>query len=535
MGENRPFQLRLAHKMILLIGLLITVVFCIMGVFVYSFFSDALERQVGQNALNVSKTVANMPEIVQAFEEEDPASIIQPLVTSIRDETGAEFVVVGNTDEIRYSHPNPERIGEQMIGSDNERALQHGEAYVSSEEGSLGLSIRGKTPIYSEDGEIIGVVSVGFLMENVNQIIAQYSKELWYVLAGLTALGFIGAVVIAYHIKRILFGLEPSEIAQLFLQKETILQSTYEGIIAMDQQGHATLVNKAAKDILTNGKNDDYPDEFYIKKLLPEQMLKNVLSDGKSTFNNEIAMEQSTIVLNVVPIFQDQKPFGAVASFHNKSEIEYLTEELSRTKQYTDTLRAQTHEFSNKLLTISGLLQMNQVKKAIEYIQEETNVQQQRIHFLIKHVSDPMIAGLLLGKFNQANELKVSMHIDPDSHLTTSLSPKQKNVLFTVLGNLIENAFEAVKHEHSAGEGQVDIHFTDIGEDIIFEVEDNGPGIPAPIDDTIFEKGFTTKTGENRGVGLALSKQAVHDIGGSIYIEQGELEGACFVLTLPKR
>src|SRR5699024_11718984 len=75
--------------------------------------------------------------------------------------------VIGNQDEIRYAHPLEDRIGKQMVGDDNERALQKGESYVSRSKGSIGLSIRGKTPII-KDGEIVGVVSVGYLLDDIN-------------------------------------------------------------------------------------------------------------------------------------------------------------------------------------------------------------------------------------------------------------------------------------------------------------------------------------------------------------------------------
>src|SRR5690625_2430826 len=142
MGKNIKFNLKI--KMIILISLLIIGIFIIIGLFLRSFLSTKMEDQIGKRALSVAHSVANMPELREAFYLEIPASVIQEMVTPIQQDTGAEFIVVGNKEGIRYSHPEPDHLGKKMVGGDNERALARGESYVSKRTGSLGLSIRGK-------------------------------------------------------------------------------------------------------------------------------------------------------------------------------------------------------------------------------------------------------------------------------------------------------------------------------------------------------------------------------------------------------
>lgn len=129
--------LSLKSKMIILISLLILGIFILLTWFLHSFISNTIEDQVGKRALSVAQSVANIPEISSAFELNHPASVIQEIVAPIQEETAAEFIVVGNKEGIRYSHPDPGRIGEKMIGGDNARALQEGEAYVSQSEDHL--------------------------------------------------------------------------------------------------------------------------------------------------------------------------------------------------------------------------------------------------------------------------------------------------------------------------------------------------------------------------------------------------------------
>lgn len=531
-SHNKRRPLKLLHKMILLMSVLLIISISTAAVFVFVVLSDTLEERVGDNALNLAITVANIPEIQEAFNSENPETIIQPIVDPMREQTDAEFIVVGNTEEIRYSHPEQARIGEQMIGADNERALLAGESYISREEGSLGPSIRGKTPIYDETGTIIGVVSVGFLINEVNDTINAFRSEITILLGFLLTISILGAVFIAYHIKKQLFGLEPVEISQLYLQKEMILQATYEGIIAFDHYLQPTLINKAASTIADSLRYlPEAEKENYLVGLVPVSMVENVYRSGESLSKQEIPFENTTLILSLIPIKRGQKPVGVVASFHHKSELDIMAEELSQTLQYADTLRAQAHEFFNKLFTISGMLQLGKKEEAVQYIQEETNIQQSRLQFFIKNVSDPALAGLLMGKYNQASELKTAMHIDENSSLTCPLSEKQRKTLLTVMGNLIENAFDALTGNPDP---QVWIHFHDAGDNIMIEVEDNGPGVSEDAAASIFQKGVTTKEGKSRGIGLHLCHVQVQEAGGTIYVEEGEYGGACFIAVIPK-
>ncbi|WP_252314708.1 sensor histidine kinase [Sinobaca sp. H24] len=528
----KRFPLKLLHKMILLMSVLLVISIGTAAFFVFVVLSDSLEKNVGDNALNLAITVANIPDIQEAFSRENPEAFIQPIVDPMREQTDAEFIVVGNTEEIRYSHPEQNRIGEQMIGADNERALLGGESYVSREEGSLGPSIRGKAPVYDEDGTIIGVVSVGFLVNEVNDTINAFRTEIMILLAFLLTVSIIGAVFIAYHIKKQLFGLEPAEISQLYLQKETILQTTYEGIIAFDRHFKPTLINHAASTIAASLQYSHRDEkENYLVGLIPASLVEDVYHSGESLSKQEIPFDNTTLILSLIPIKHEKEPVGAVASFHHKSELDVMAKELSQTLQYADTLRAQAHEFFNKLFTISGMLQLGKKEEAVQYIQEETNIQQSRLQFFIKNVSDPALAGLLLGKYNQASELKTAMHIDEESSLASPLSEQQRRTLLTVIGNLIENAFDALAGQPDPA---VWIHFHDAGDNIIIEVEDNGPGISEDVADSLFEKGITTRQEKGRGIGLHLCHIQVKEAGGFIYVEEGEYGGACFIAVIPK-
>ncbi|PSL41851.1 two-component system CitB family sensor kinase [Planomicrobium soli] len=525
--------LNLKSKMIGLIGLLIIAIIFFMGIFLHHFITDTLKTQLGDQALSVAESVAHNPAIAEAFRSNDPAAQIQPLVSPIQQATSAEFIVVGNKDEIRYSHPNPEEIGKKMVGEDNQRALQHGESYVSEATGSLGNSLRAKVPIYS-GSEIIGVVSVGFLADNIQALIGNYKQETWLMLLVIGLVSLLAAIGIATYIKNSLYGLEPEEISELLFQKETILQSTHEGIIAVNENGQITLLNQMAKLLLFGGEvTDKTLIGEPIQRVLPTSDLPVILKTQESRYDKEQQYGNHVVYVNSGPIYNGGTLIGAVSTFRNKTEIDKLTKELFQIKQYANALRAQTHEFSNKLYTISGLLHLNKKEEVLKFIRMEQDAQQEWIHQLIEKVSDPLVSGILLGKINQASEQQVQMTIDPESSLKTPLTDLQRQALLTALGNLVDNSLDAVKEKPATGR-HISLYFTDVGDDILFEIDDSGSGIPDDALPKLFDTGFSLKNGADRGYGLSTTNQLIARAGGVMHVEESELGGACFVVSIPK-
>lgn len=532
-GLNNPVKkFNLTLKMILLICLLIGGIFVMFGLFLRSFITETIEDQVGKRALSVAESVANMPEVKEAFQKEDPASVIQDIVSPIRKQTGAEFIVVGNRKGIRYSHPEPDRLRKRMVGGDNEQALSHGESYISKRVGSLGLSMRGKVPIYDDNHAVIGLVSVGFLNTDIQGIIKRQSKSLWFTMFGIVLLGVTGAIFIAYYIKKLLFHMEPEEISHMLAQKEAILHSTHEGILAVDHLGMITMMNTAAQRILSKQGEKDYTGRS-IREIWPHTNLFAVLKNGESHYNREMVLGGSIVLVNHLPIHRGGMIAGVVSTFQKKTDIAHITQELSQVKQYASAQRAQTHEFSNKLYIILGLLELEKDQEAIEFIRKEMNIQQAWSHLLFAYIADPTMQGLLQGKFNQASELGIRMMMQPESQLTYRLSAKKSEALLTGIGNLLENAVEAVKH-HEGTKREISIFITDIGEDVIAEIDDSGPGIDQKAAAHIFTQGFSTKSDARRGTGLALTKHVLENVNGALMLEESDLGGACFVLVIPK-
>lgn len=525
---KRSFRL----QVMLLVGLLLAGMLLAQGTYLNLRKAEIISQQMGERALAVAKTVASMPQIINAFEISDPSFIIQPLAERIRHETGARYVVVGNAQSIRYSHPIPERIGQPMVGGDNDQALIHGQSYVSEATGSLGAAMRGKAPIWDEEGNIIGLVSVGFMMDRVAMDVARYNSFGWGLVALMVCLGFAGAYWLSQHLKKVILGLEPYEIARLAMEKEAILQSIHEGILAINREGHITLVNQQARRFLN--LNDEHvllgqP----IREVVPNSRLLEVLRRGEQEFDQEMWLGDHPVVVNRVPILHEGEIEGAVATFRSRREIVDLSHALTQASRDVDMLRAQAHEFSNKLYTISGLLQLQRIEEALALIHQETERAQAQMSFLMRNVADAVLSGTLLGKLTRARELGVTLEIDEQSSLSCPLTPTGQEVLMSVVGNLLDNACHAALHG-PRNDPRVRLFFTDLGEQLLIEVEDNGPGVPAEFTESIFQEGFSTKTGKHQGIGLALVTRLCRQHGGAVTLEESELGGACFIAVLDR-
>jgi two-component system CitB family sensor kinase len=525
--------LKLHHKLIVLIGLLLCLVVIVMGAIFHDMEVKMLKEQIGQRALTLAETIALSPEIQKGFDTPNPSGIIQPFAEKIRKKTQAEFIVVGNKDGIRYSHPLPERLGKKMIGGDNGEVLK-GMSIISEAVGSLGPSLRGKAPIFNKEKEVIGVVSVGFAISDIEEMTVVYRNRIILFAALILIIGTFGAAMIGYSVNKALFGLKPKEIGRLYMEKQAILESIREGLVAVNAKGEMTVINHTALDLL-DLKSGEGVLGRKIFDFLPGSRLLEVIRSGQAEYDQEMMMGDNIVVANRLPVRgYDGTVIGAVASFRNKSELYKLTEELSQVKQYAEALRAQTHEYSNKLYMISGLIQLESYQQAIELITRESDIHQNLFQFIMKEIPDTMVGGLLIGKFNRASELKVQLDIDRESSFSDIPPSIDRNDLVLIISNLIDNAMEAVL-EIASPNKCVKVFFTDLGEDLIIEVEDNGVGISEKHAQQIFEMGFSTKATENRGFGLALVKKAMERLGGYMTFHEAGLSGTVFTAAIPKQ
>lgn len=488
----------------------------------------ATEDSQAEKAKTIAHIVANDSIVINGLVGKADNPAIQTYTNRILKNTGVQFIVVMDMDGIRKSHPDPQKIGRHFIGGDEGPALK-GKEHVSLAEGTLGISMRVFVPIFSETGEQLGAVAVGISADNVKERVKE-SRHIIYIGVGVGVLvGIIGAILLARHIKKSLFGLEPHRIAKILEERNTMLQSVKEGIIAVDKEARVTLINNEAKRLF---KKSGLEENFIGKDVelyMPNSRIKEVLQTGEVQLNEEQNIYGITIVTNRVPLYVKGEIVGAIATFRDKTEIRKLAEELTGIRLYAEALRAQSHEFMNKMHVVLGLTHMKQYEELQRYISGMVSEHQYEIGGVMKRIKSPVFAGFLLGKLSYAREKNIKLIISEDSYMPEIDDESITHELITIVGNLIDNALEAVMN---CEKKQVEIEIQH-GDILTITVQDTGKGIQEKEIEELFTKGYSTK-GDNRGYGLYLVKESIQRIKGEIHMHSLVGKGTTITIEIPK-
>ncbi|MBJ8835672.1 two-component system sensor histidine kinase DcuS [Citrobacter freundii] len=525
--RKRP--MKLGTTVILMVSAVLFSVLLVVHLIYFSQISNMTREALASKALAVARTLANSPEIRQGLMKKPEESGIQAIAQAVNKSNDFLFIVVTDMQSIRYSHPEAQRIGQPFKGDDILLALQ-GKENVAINRGFLAKALRVFTPIYDEHHRQIGVVSIGLELSRVTeQINNSRGSIIWSILFGVLV-GLLGTWVFVKVLKRILFGLEPYEISNLFEQRQAMLHSIKEGVIAVDECGEVTLINQAAQELLDYHKSQDDAQLSTLSHAWSQVVdFSQVLHDGTPRRDEEIMVKDRLLLINTVPVLSNGKIIGAISTFRDKTEVRKLMQRLDGMVNYADALRERSHEFMNKLHVILGLLHLKSYKQLENYILKTANNYQEEIGSLLGKIKSPVIAGFLLSKINRTSDLGHSLVISNESQLPENSNEDQVAVLITVLGNLIENALEALGQE-PGGEISVSLHYRHGW--LHCEVNDDGPGIAPENIEHIFEKGVSSK-GTERGVGLALVKQQVENVGGNISVESEPRIFTQFFVQLP--
>ncbi|MEQ0876857.1 sensor histidine kinase [Enterobacter vonholyi] len=516
MSDLQPFlpTRKRPMKLNTLVTLMVCAIIASVLLVVFALYSVQITRatrdDVKDTALGIARTLADSPEIQRGLMQAPQENIIQPIAQAVTKRNDLLFTVVTDMRGIRYSHPNEALLGLHFIGDDLTPALE-GKENVSVNRGALAEALRVFTPVYDGQHEQIGVVVVGISLNKVEEQIARGRlNAVWTILFSIfmSSMAIWGLVRV---LKRILFGLEPYEISALFEQRQAMLQSLREGVLAVDLHGRVTMINQTAREILLlpSGKQTENASAPLLASL------RDVSKTGVARQDQEISCNGRLLLCNMVPVKSQDRVIGAITTFRDKTEISQLMQRLDGMVNYVDALRAHTHEFMNKLHVILGLLNIKRYDKLEEYILQTAHHYQTDIGTIQSKVKSPVVAGFLLGKINRAKEAGVTLTLADESQIPDTASEEQVAVLITALGNLIENALDAMEGQQE-GEIGLLLHYQNGW--LSCEVSDDGPGIDPTQLESIFTKGFSTK-GENRGVGLFLARQQIQNLGGDISVE----------------
>jgi CitB family two-component system sensor histidine kinase MalK len=518
----------LQSVIILFVCLVVAFSLLITDILISTRVAKGTEESQAEKARNVARMIAHSPLIIEAMSGKRDQKDIQSFTNDITKATNVYFIVVMDMKGIRKSHPDPKKIGQPFAGGDEGPVLR-GHEHISIAKGSLGPSLRSFTPIKDAAGKQIGAVAVGISLDNVNSAVNKSRQGIFIGTIIGVIIGIIGAVILARYIKKILLGLEPFAISKLLEERSAMLQSVREGIVAVDQDSNITLVNRAALKLFEKAGLNDSPVGKNIEEYMSSTRLSELLKTGTAELDEEQNLNGITILTNRVPVIVGHNVVGAIATFRDKTELQVLAEQLTGVRNYADALRAQSHEFMNKLHVILGMVHMGYYDKAVEYINETVNHRMNEIGSVTKRIKDPVLAGFLIGRLSNARESGVELAVSCENQVPQPADSDVTHELITIVGNLIDNAIDAVSE---CDIKNITVTFDYADEILTIEVKDTGKGMSEQLQDKIFEKGYSTH-GENRGYGLYLVSQAVKKLEGELILSSKPGKGTVFAIYVP--
>lgn len=490
-----------------------------------------------RNLKNIAETIARSPLLISEtrYSSDVLTDYIDPLKDVLDD---IDVISVVDAEGKRIYHSNHLLIGTEYDGAIPKFESNENQFYASDASGPSGSQRRAYAAIYDKNGNYSGFVMAILLMENIREEFVQT----FFIFALITVAAILIELMISAelssNIRSKLMGHEPDVFSAMYRIRDNILESLDEGVIAVDEAGTVQFINQSAALMLKNAVNDE---EFSPGQKMEDtengRKLLRILRSGEKEFNiQERSIDNADILIDRIPIREENQVKGVIGILHNRTEYTKLMEDLTGTRYLVDSMRANNHDFTNKLHVILGLIQMEMYEEAISYIENITIVQRETISSIMKAVDDPALAALLIGKTARASELNIRFSLQEGAGYSSSALGLPSETMVTIAGNLIDNAFEAMNEKNADFSSVQEMVFGIYSKPgkVLITASDTGVGISKEKQKHIFENGFSTK-GEGRGTGLYLVKNMVEGLGGTIIVESQEGIGTSFTITFEER
>ena len=482
------------------------------------------------NLQNVAETIARSPILSDMSMAEDDVVLLEYLDTLKESLNDIDVISVVNNEGLRIYHSNPALIGTQYDGN-----------LPDFKNGSIGTALTTRWTIfvnsivvsviiYDKDGECVGVVMAIMLMKNIKNETTQMLLIFLVITLGAIFIEIVFAISLSRKVKKGLMGYEPDVFTAMYKMRDNILETLKEGIIAINDSGIVQFANEAAVRMLCEKPRDNIVGKHINE--LDDEILTATMMGGSRAFN--VHLSKANIILDRISIKESDGVTGAIGILHDRAEYTKLMEDLSGTRYLVDSMRANNHDFTNKLHVILGLIQMEMYDDAMAYIQNITMVQRETISKVMNAVSEPAVAALLIGKIARAAELNIKFVLRDGCYYSSADMNLPSEMMVTVIGNLLDNAFESMNSADNISDNK-ELMFGIYSRPgaVLITVDDTGKGIKEEDIERIFVKGYSTK-GEGRGTGLDQVKTMVESFGGKITVESQEGVGSSFSVSFTK-
>ena len=522
----------LSQKIVILITMVVFIALLPSALFTTQRVAQVIYDRVSINAVSINNILCNSDIIIDGLVKTDNSDdgLMASYVNEVDNSDEAGVAIYDKNFNLRVFY-NPGKLADFKRSS-----LELTQKYSVQDKidwrENYAIPNRAFGYVKDADDKIVGYVVTGYSDDVLKNSAIDSIIFLLIMTAFGLSVGILGAIYLARHVKKILFGLEPEAIAAMLQERNIILDSVREGVITIDDKGMITLVNIEAENLLKDASivDTDVLVGKHIKDVLKNIQFDSILNEGRIITNAGVKLGDTLFIITSVPLMLNDKIIGAVFTFRKKSVVEELANQLTGFKNYSTALRAQTHEFMNKMHVIMGLIEMKAYDELKTFTKEVAYNRQSEVSYIVTRMKDITLAGFILGKISRSRELDIDFSLSDESELRSELEVPSVHDLVLIVGNIVENAFDALANFD--GERIVSLSILDFDKEIVITVEDSGPGMDEEALKNIFTRGYSSK-GKGHGYGLYLVKQSIDNLEGSIDVESAEGEGTTFTVRLP--
>lgn len=510
-------RLSKSDRLIVIIAGLMFVVYLLMAIFVVEQENRHIDSTYNNDLLNTTHIIATDPIVVEKIKNID-FTLNDDIAGYYLDVPEISLIEIVDANGIRFSHINDTYVSIPYNLDDIDQAF-NGEEYILTEDSTIGVTRKAFVPIYDGSTQI-GVAIVEILNKDIRSV--KLEKSL--VLSSGFGVGFIlsvvGLVWLSKRFKSDLFGFSPAEIALLYAENKSVIEQLNEALISIDKNYKVTTINSTLMKMF-HIESDAVGK--HISTVFPYIDFKQFIDQDVHISNKYKKINDLKLLMNAFPLYLDGEIIGATAIFRSHLEIDALLDQIRGYQQIAEALRNQKHEFQNKLHVVLGLIKMKDYAQAESYIMEHVYTTNLASDYYTSRLKDDKLLALFVGKEMQSKEYNATLLLTSDSYIEKSHSPIGSDDLVLVLGNLIDNSFEAyigkdIEHKRIV----VDI-FED-EDQIKVTVIDQAGGIDPKVKDTMFNRGVSTKNGVSRGTGLSLVNEIVMLYNGEKHISSSKEE-----------
>lgn len=520
-------MMKLRTKIMLLVLCVVTAILFLNQYPVSMSMRQSLLEAEGVAMQDMIRVIGNSTEWVDSIQQKD-LSTLNRLASYLEESKNCSgLAVVGEDFQIYYNSKTNgiEPIILQEYANSPPKQPEH--RFVT-QENELTVTYA-YCPVYDKSGEVLGAIVSKLINTEAQSSVQKAQRDL----NAMTLLVMLIALIFVWNltdnITGTMFNLEPVEIAQLLVERNALIDAVRDGILSVDQDGQLIHANRTALDLFRRSSNNFHLQTCNFSQLFPHLSCSDLLKGDSPYYDSECVIGSDSFYASFIPI-RIEKPLheSLLVTFRPKQDVVRFAEDITGVRSYIEALRAQMHEFNNKLQVMSGLVQGKRYVELEEYLYTLVRLRNREIEQVNQKVKNPILAAFLMSKFDRAAEQQVDLILTDRTKLPFTLPETMTQDLVVIIGNLLENAFDAVQ---GCDMRTVTLELIETAGEIQVCVWNSGPEIPESLRESLFDYGVTTKKNGN-GIGLHLVQKACIRNNGYITVTSAPGDGTEFTAHL---